>query len=253
MQRRVASRTVHRSAKATTEAEHLQTPAAIQNKGPQSTMIDNHLIDEIRREHGAAAGAARTALDHARRAGELLNQAKAGLRHGDWLPWLGAHFEFSPRTAQGYMRIADHWGELQTKNETVAHLSLREALALLTPAKPLEPHEICLCVPPMTDAEFEALKADIQANGLLEKIVLFENRILDGKMRYQACLAVGVEPEFVDFEGDYDQAIAFCMSANLYRQHFTQEQIDAAMIEIERNAKRGSQCLLDGRGESREA
>lgn len=224
---------MHRSTKATTEAELLQTSAAIQNKGPQSTMIDNHLIDEIRAAHGAAAGAARTALDHARRAGELLNLAKQQTAHGEWLPWLGAHFEFSPRTAQGYMRIADHWGELQAKNETVAHLSLREALALLTPAKPLEPHEICLCFPPMTDTEFEALKADIQVNGLLEKITLFEGQILDGKERYRACLAVGVDPEFVEFEGDYDQAVAFSMSANLYRQHFTPEQINAAMVEIE--------------------
>ena len=193
----------------------------------------NNLIEAIRREHNAAAGAAQTALEHARRAGELLIEAKAQTQHGSWLTWLAAHFEFSPRTAQGYMRVAENWPALGAKNETVAHLNFREALALLTLAKPLEPHEICLCFPPMTDTEFEALKADIQVNGLLEKITLFEGRILDGKERYRGCLAVGVEPEFEEFQGDYDQAVAFSMSANLYRQHFTPEQINAAMVEIE--------------------
>lgn len=190
------------------------------------------LAEQITREHALACGAARSALEHAKRAGEFLTQAKRQTKHGDWLPWLTANFSFSPRTAQNYIRIAERWGELEAKSETVSHLGLRDALALLAPAKELEPHEYCLIFPPMTDDEFEGLKADIQQHGLLKKITLFDGQILDGKERYRACLAVGVEPEFEDFNGDSDQALAFCVSENLYRQHFTPSQIAALEVEL---------------------
>ena len=49
------------------------------------------LASDINREHQFAFGKAREALEHARRAGELLIQAKAGVPHGEWLPWLAAN------------------------------------------------------------------------------------------------------------------------------------------------------------------
>ena len=39
-----------------------------------------------------------------------------------------------------------------------------------------------------------------KANGLVEPIVVFEEKILDGRNRYRACLAAGVEAEFVFVE-----------------------------------------------------
>jgi hypothetical protein len=92
---------------------------------------------EIRREHEAASTAARSALQHARRAGELLTQAKTALRHGAWLPWLTEHCpDISERTAQAYMRVAARWPELEAKAQRVADLPVRQALALL--AEPRE-------------------------------------------------------------------------------------------------------------------
>ena len=52
--------------------------------------------------------------------GGLLREAKLQLRHGKWLPWLTAEFDFSERTAQNYMRAH----KFATKNETVADLQL---------------------------------------------------------------------------------------------------------------------------------
>lgn len=47
------------------------------------------LVVDIHRELEAADSKALEALHHARRAGELLTQAKAHLQHGEWLPgWL---------------------------------------------------------------------------------------------------------------------------------------------------------------------
>jgi hypothetical protein len=52
--------------------------------------------------------------------GGLLREAKCQLRHGKFLPWLAAEFDFSERTAQNYMRAH----KFATKNATVADLQL---------------------------------------------------------------------------------------------------------------------------------
>ena len=89
------------------------------------------LAADINAEHERAFGKATEALEHARRAGELLLQAKAAVGHGEWLPWVEANCKFSVRTAQGYIRLAQGWETLSAKCATVAHLGLREALTLL--------------------------------------------------------------------------------------------------------------------------
>jgi hypothetical protein len=99
-----------------------------------------HLAAQINAEHAAVVTAARTCLEHAKRAGELLAQAKEHCDHGNWLPWLRANVEFSERTAQGYLQVAQHWDELQANPQPVADLTLRGALDLLAVprASPLE-------------------------------------------------------------------------------------------------------------------
>jgi hypothetical protein len=96
------------------------------------------LARAIQREHDAVRTCVAEGLEHARRAGELLRQAKAALPHGDWLPWLEKHCDVSARTAQAYMRIADRWQTLEAaKAQRVADLPLREALALLAEPRPV--------------------------------------------------------------------------------------------------------------------
>lgn len=96
---------------------------------------------DIREAHTAASRAATSALEHARRAGELLQQAKAGLPHGAWLRWLGEHCpDISPRLAQRYMLVAARWPEIDAANTTrVSYLPIRQALALLAEPTPREP------------------------------------------------------------------------------------------------------------------
>jgi ParB-like chromosome segregation protein Spo0J len=70
--------------------------------------------------------------------------------------------------------------------------------------------------------EFEELVDDIRANGLREEIVLHDGMILDGRNRYHACRAAGVEPRYRIFDGS-DPA-AFVISANIHRRHLRADE-----------------------------
>lgn len=61
-------------------------------------------------------------------------------------------------------------------------------------------------------------------------IVLYEGKILDGKLRYAAALQAEVVPAFVDFEGDDADALTFVEIRNLRRGHFSETQRAAAAL-----------------------
>ena len=59
--------------------------------------------------------------------GKRLAEAKAQLKHGEWLPWLSEKVEFSETSAQNFMRVAREYGNTQL----VGDLGVSKALALL--------------------------------------------------------------------------------------------------------------------------
>ncbi len=67
---------------------------------PTNEVALDALAAKIRTEHDAVREAAETATRHAIRCGKLLAEAKDGLVHGQWLPWLQDHCRLSERTAQ---------------------------------------------------------------------------------------------------------------------------------------------------------
>jgi hypothetical protein len=83
--------------------------------------------------HGEVLAACRTTLDHARRVGDLLREAKRFIGHGNFIRWVNEKVPFSPRTAQDYMCISARWAEVQGLANTrpAAYLGLREGLRLL--------------------------------------------------------------------------------------------------------------------------
>lgn len=59
--------------------------------------------------------------------GNCLIEAKGMLSEGEWLMWLSDRVDFSPRTAQRFMRLAKEW----TDATALSHLGATKALTLL--------------------------------------------------------------------------------------------------------------------------
>lgn len=78
----------------------------------------------------------KTAGDAILEIGCRLKEAKSLLPHGEWLPWLNEKAEFSERTAQNFMRLADAYANPQT----LADLGASKALQLLA-LNPVEREE----------------------------------------------------------------------------------------------------------------
>jgi hypothetical protein len=90
----------------------------------------------------------------------------------------------------------------------------------------LRAHELADLLPMIDDVNFANLKADIEKNGILEPILLFEGKILDGRNRYRAGKAVGrlSGAKFKAFEGTYAEAEAYVFSTNFLRRQMTNAQ-----------------------------
>jgi hypothetical protein len=104
---------------------------------------------------------------------------------------------------------------------------------IYNPPEQPNPHPICLLVPSADEDELQNLTADIRAHGLLDPIVLFEQRILDGRNRAAACESAGVAPCYVEFQGTREEALMFVVSHNLKRRHLTKQAIADTLVEAE--------------------
>ena len=90
------------------------------------------LADRINTEHKAVCKAAMTATRHAITCGNLLIEAKAGLPHGQRLPWVEENCKLSERTTQAYMRLARRYEELGGEEaQRVADLPVRQAMVAI--------------------------------------------------------------------------------------------------------------------------
>ena len=111
-------------------------------------------------------------------------------------------------------------------------------------------HEVANIFPMMQGEEFDALKADIDTNGLREPIWLHQDgRIIDGRNRYLACCDLGIEPQYRTWNG-IGSLVAFVVSLNLHRRHLTPMQragvaVDILpMLEIEAKERQGRRTDL---------
>lgn len=107
-------------------------------------------------------------------------------------------------------------------------------------------HEASMIFPLLQGDEFEVLKADIAASGLLEAIWLHpDGSILDGRNRHRACIETDTPPRFRTWDGT-GSPVMFVVSMNLHRRHLTSSQraviaLDILpMLEAEAKERQGS-------------
>lgn len=97
-------------------------------------------------------------------------------------------------------------------------------------------HEVANIFPLIEGADFDALKADIAANGLREDIWLHpDESIVDGRNRYRACMEVGVEPRFKRWEEkQHGPLLEFVLSLNLHRRQLEKSQLAFVALNVEK-------------------
>lgn len=86
----------------------------------------------------------------------------------------------------------------------------------------LEIHDLCKLFPPMAEDQFLSLLDSIRDHGLLTPIMLYEGKILDGRHRHRACINLGIEPSFEEYEGE--DALGYVLALNLSRRHLDESQ-----------------------------
>ena len=106
----------------------------------------------------------------------------------------------------------------------------------------IKAHPLAKLLPPMSEAEFEALKSDIAATKrLTDPIVLLDGLILDGRHRYRACLDLGIAPKFVDYKASWGEPLEWVLSKTQHR-HLDESQLACAAVnfgeQLDRLAKR---------------
>src|SRR5215471_7836300 len=92
---------------------------------PADITLPSELPARIDDAHEKVKQSLQRGAEHAIEAGRLLLQAKATVRHGNWLEWVGANCKFSEHKAQLYMRL------LESKPQRIADLTITDAIKLL--------------------------------------------------------------------------------------------------------------------------
>jgi len=97
--------------------------------------------------------------------------------------------------------------------------------------KTMQFHEYAMLLPMLSSDEKITLKKHIQENGLLNPIVLYEGKILDGRNRYEICLELGITPTTKEYSGD--NPLAYVVGQNIERRHLSPSQKAAIAVKLE--------------------
>jgi len=85
-------------------------------------------------------------------------------------------------------------------------------------------HDYANLFPMLDAAGQDALRLDVQEHGVREPVVIYGDRILDGRNRYMAARDLGLDFPVADFDGTDAEALSYVLSTNLHRRHLTESQ-----------------------------
>jgi ParB-like chromosome segregation protein Spo0J len=88
---------------------------------------------------------------------------------------------------------------------------------------PIGYHPVANLFPMLGEQAFRELCADIEAHGQMSPIWIHEGQIVDGRNRHRACLELGIEPWFSEWD-QRGTLVDFVLSLNLRRRHLTPTQ-----------------------------
>jgi hypothetical protein len=198
---------------------------------------DNYLpmlAENIKAAHMQIGICANSMAEHTINTGRLLNEAKDRVKHGDWLAWLKEHVGISDRTARRYMAIFNSG----LKTATVANLGIRGASVELTKIRrltKLKLHPYCEIMPWVSEEKQASITESIRVHGLIYKITLFNEKILDGKIRYKSLLRLNAVTAdcFRVFEGDNKSALEYSRSINMVRGQYSDNERSTTVKRLE--------------------
>ena len=104
----------------------------------------------------------------------------------------------------------------------------------------MKPHPLSEIFPAMEGAEFSALVEDIRVHGLIQPLVMYQGKILDGRNRARACEKLGIKPKTTDYRGN--DPLGYVLSLNLSRRHLSESQramVAAKIANLGHGQKKG--------------
>jgi ParB-like chromosome segregation protein Spo0J len=105
--------------------------------------------------------------------------------------------------------------------------------------KPGPMHPLADLFPPLTPAEYAALRDSIRVNGQREPITLHrDGRTIDGLHRAQVCAELGTQPKTETFPGSDADILEFALDRNLRRRHLNESQ-QALILTKEATLRKG--------------
>ncbi len=89
----------------------------------------------------------------------------------------------------------------------------------------LDIHPFAKLIPVIVAGDLDRLIEDIEANGVLEPLTMYQGKVLDGRNRLAVASVLDMPVEIKEFEGEDTAAKAYVWSTNAARRHLSVPQI----------------------------
>ncbi len=103
----------------------------------------------------------------------------------------------------------------------------------------------------MSEADYEALRDDVAARGLLEPVWTFRGLVVDGRHRLRACHDLGISPKCREYDGDEAGLVPFVVSLNAHRRHMTASQRAVVALRVEQHEAQAARKRMAEGGRSK--